>query len=344
MKPVLSLRNEVDPFLLEVARLIDRVHPSDEKRQPTDNIKITISKSKEISALFGLDLDFKGYHFDHDEDPNQEPSHADPIPADILFSDTVPIRYCRIDRPNDEKYRNEDTGILQCSYTSTIEIFNKLKIDTADTDMYLVGIVDVDLYLGILGKKMQILYPIIIETGYDRVKYTRPFVILDRKQASPYDKMYADTLSSLAAFTINVILRLWYTSQVALLHPVVKDSIVVKDGIFRPQIENTHKKKSNKKKRPVEYIKIHIIDDDVIDAITAHKTNNRHAQCWYVIGHWRTYSSGKKIFIKPHWRGDLYVILKLPKKLMTVILSWREVRHNGGFNKRNMVHRGWCTM
>ena len=28
-------------------------------------------------------------------------------------------------------------------------------------------------------------------------------------------------------------------------------------------------------------------------------------QCplWYVIGHWRTYSSGKKIFIKGYWKG-----------------------------------------
>ena len=26
---------------------------------------------------------------------------------------------------------------------------------------------------------------------------------------------------------------------------------------------------------------------------------------WYVAGHWRTYKDGRKIFIKPHWKGPL---------------------------------------
>ena len=35
------------------------------------------------------------------------------------------------------------------------------------------------------------------------------------------------------------------------------------------------------------------------------KKNKRHALLWHVIGHWRTYKSGKKVFVQPYWKGAL---------------------------------------
>ena len=31
----------------------------------------------------------------------------------------------------------------------------------------------------------------------------------------------------------------------------------------------------------------------------------RHTLVWYVIGHWRNYGSGKRVFIQPYWKGAL---------------------------------------
>ena len=36
-----------------------------------------------------------------------------------------------------------------------------------------------------------------------------------------------------------------------------------------------------------------------------HKKINRKCLCWYVIGHWREYKNGNKIFIQGYWKGAL---------------------------------------
>ena len=64
--------------------------------------------------------------------------------------------------------------------------------------------------------------------------------------------------------------------------------------------------KKNGKKRPLRYIKRHIINaDDFTEKLHGNRSFQRHTLVWYVIGHWRAYSNGKKVFIKPYWKGAL---------------------------------------
>ena len=101
-------------------------------------------------------------------------------------------------------------------------------------------------------------------------------------------------------------LETWYGIQIALLHPDVK-------AVFRnPQrvkeLKNANSKKKNEKRRKVKYVRKHILELSELEK-SAHTNEaskyKRRCLVWYVIGHWRKYKSGKKVFIKPFWKGVL---------------------------------------
>ena len=70
---------------------------------------------------------------------------------------------------------------------------------------------------------------------------------------------------------------------------------------------DTRPRKGGKKRRVVRYIKKHVITAEDLEQ-TSFKGKSgftRHTPIWYVIGHWRHYSDGKKVFIKPYWKGEM---------------------------------------
>ena len=73
-------------------------------------------------------------------------------------------------------------------------------------------------------------------------------------------------------------------------------------------VDESENKKSDKKgkKKPLRYIKRHILNAEELKK-RIHGENNfqRHTLVWYVIGHWRKYADGRKIFIQPYWKGAL---------------------------------------
>ena len=108
-------------------------------------------------------------------------------------------------------------------------------------------------------------------------------------------------------YIFSLVYKIWYTIQISMLHPVLKN-IYSNSSLTRKEICSTNTKSKNKKKK-ITYCKKHIINEDKISKVitdykASHK-NQRHEMLWYVAGHWRTYKDGRKIFIKPHWRGPL---------------------------------------
>jgi len=64
--------------------------------------------------------------------------------------------------------------------------------------------------------------------------------------------------------------------------------------------------------RRVKYVRHKIIMadietklDEVIYGNNENRSYTRKCGSWYVVGHWRTYKTGKKIFIQPYWKGPL---------------------------------------
>lgn len=68
---------------------------------------------------------------------------------------------------------------------------------------------------------------------------------------------------------------------------------------------NLHKSKKSKQKRKTLVQKVIKLDTEFVPDTneTVHSTHNITCPCWGVMGHWRTYKSGKRVWIKPHVRG-----------------------------------------
>ena len=99
---------------------------------------------------------------------------------------------------------------------------------------------------------------------------------------------------------VNEAWALFTTVQILLLHPQTKD---IFSSVTIQKERRRNRDQNGKRKRITWYIKKHIVDDT-----PAKKSLNeiqRHCQCWFVLGHWRQYKSGKKVFIKGYWKGPM---------------------------------------
>ena len=215
------------------------------------------------------------------------------IPSDLFFAKTIPITDCKI--VVDE---TADAGGRVCEYRVVIFSDYESKVDKVlkeeSDEAFCVG--------AIIPEFMPapIVFPIVIMRGIDGVLYTRYAVT---------DTVYANKMIMKNSDAVTVryeLLSTWYGIQIALLHPAVKD-------VFRnPQrtpVDTKNNGKPNKdRKRKVKYIRKHVLTMDKLESVSGSKEQrkiNRKCLAWYVIGHWRTYKSGKKIFIMPYWKGVL---------------------------------------
>ena len=98
------------------------------------------------------------------------------------------------------------------------------------------------------------------------------------------------------------LLATWYGIQVALLHPTVRD--VFRNPVSVPVYASGGKKK--KHRRVVRYVRQHVINAESLRAANGSGRDfERHTLVWYVIGHWRHYNNGKRVFVQPYWKGAL---------------------------------------
>ena len=101
---------------------------------------------------------------------------------------------------------------------------------------------------------------------------------------------------------------LWYVIQIYMLNPrtktIFKNCTKFKNAEYR---KATSRERENK--RISKYIKHIVVSDELINKALYDNSEkrkiNRRCLIWYVLGHWRTYKSGKKIFINGYWKGEL---------------------------------------
>ena len=101
------------------------------------------------------------------------------------------------------------------------------------------------------------------------------------------------------------------------------------------RIKNNEYRKANQTelRNIVKYIKVHYLEPQELDkalygecdesenANGLKRATKRRALVWYVIGHWRTRGNGKKIFVRPYWKGALREIKKaIPERGREIII------------------------
>lgn len=210
------------------------------------------------------------------------------IPSDILFLDTVPL----------------PDVMVKCKFSNGIENFRvviypdyKQCIDNSDDNHPAkVGAIIIDIDNSKIFMEIEVLkgFDYIITSnivGYYKLPINVREFIINKLSAGDFLKSFSENLT------------IWYGIQIALLNPIIKE-VFVKNTTTDIIKEEHNIKKKGKTKKKIKYIKRHVLNADDIN-----RRHNSHYErktlSWYVIGHWRTYKNGKRVFIKPYWKGIL---------------------------------------
>ena len=121
---------------------------------------------------------------------------------------------------------------------------------------------------------------------------------------------YRHAVKAVVLHISNYFLAIWYTLQVMLLNPVLKEKLLVNTGKEKLRTHNpaiVGKQNARLKKRKASYIRYKSLNPIVMESDVIRK---QHTLCWYVIGHYRHYSSGKKTWINGYWKGPLRELQK----------------------------------
>lgn len=101
------------------------------------------------------------------------------------------------------------------------------------------------------------------------------------------------------------MVNVWYAVQIALLNPICTEYTKTEMVPLREPYTSDKKHKKPPKKK---YIKRLYIDDVKMNeiGICTEQTKHKYTKpIWWVMGHYRTYKSGKRVFIQGYWKGAL---------------------------------------
>ena len=217
------------------------------------------------------------------------------IPSDLFFAKTIPLKDCVIEIDETALFQNGKVCkariIVFDDYEKLVEAAEREQSEDAFNVAIFIAYQDDEPIWFKVFAVCRGVDNLVAHTCFGKF----PNVVFYRE-----DMRYA-----LEQLSIS-FLETWYGIQIALLHPDVKD-------VFKnPQrfIENKSSDKVQKKKRRVvRYIRKHYITLTELETYAntkeAEKKYKRKCLVWHVIGHWRTYKNGTKVFIKPYWKGVL---------------------------------------
>lgn len=247
-----------------------------EMPQPTDRITVT---PKQVETLFSLWADsvYKdGKTFDDE-----------PIPSDLFYSNTIPLKNCEIDgffteecmckkvfcNVFDEPRHIEIPGI-----DGVLDLLMKIRVDVDDITVAAI-------IAGMESSDKAIVYS---AAGWQNGQQVN---INDPKGHRIVNRY------------LTHCLQVWYSVQLAMLHPMIKE-VYAKAKTEKERLPKSEWKSNNQK--TYRYIKHHVIrDEELTDIVYGKGHIHRHALIWYVTGHWRKYKTGNTVFIQGYWKGAL---------------------------------------
>lgn len=212
-------------------------------------------------------------------------------PSDLFFADTIPLLDCKI--TVDETMVPNGKSI---SYRVTVFDDYKEIINKSQDNIVCVGAITFP--DNSIGKYIEAV-PLFVCNGNDYM------IVQGVLFSNLYKKKHGSLTFGQVVKMANEFYVTWYGIQIALLHPLLKEITEKRTLVSDWQSKDTN----GYTKRKVKYIRKLVLDKNEIEK-ALQKTNNgrpinRKTLVWYVIGHWRHYQNGKKIFIHPYWKGAL---------------------------------------
>lgn len=199
------------------------------------------------------------------------------IPADLIISNTVPLKKA--------KYRIFNNGKDCLFWIETIDIE-----DTNEA----FGVLNLILE----GENGGVSVLLFIEDGYIT---TGSELYFSSKKLGTYAKELISDNVNFFECQFGTCLGFWYSIQIAMLHPQMKT--VFATSKLKPIEKPVRNSKHKPKKRKVTYVRQRVVKAEDVNAVQ--REIKRNCLAWYVIGHWREYKSGKRIFIQGFWKGAL---------------------------------------
>ncbi len=245
------------------------------RSKPSDSIFLMGKDDDRLYAVWKDSVKDKGY-----------------LPADLFFAESIPLMDCEITVDERDKTPEAEGGKL-VPYRIVIFPDYKERIEASPEEPVDVGAV-------VCSEGIRrMFFPIKVLKGFDYVM-TGNIGVHNMPQIR---NVGMATISALIAGAY-AYMSTWYGIQIALLHPTVREvfSHPREVKVYDP---DPNKKKSKRKTR---YIKRHVIrKNEIDDALCGGSARqiNRRTLVWYVIGHWRHYTSGNKVFVKGYWKGAL---------------------------------------
>ena len=97
-----------------------------------------------------------------------------------------------------------------------------------------------------------------------------------------------------------------------LLNPVIKEHLFVQGKKEKLRSKNdviagVDSDDNKSRKRKAKYVRYKDISDVILKSDVIRK---QHTLCWYVIGHYRHYQNGRKVWINGYWKGPLRELKK----------------------------------
>ena len=213
----------------------------------------------------------------------------DNVPSDLFFSGDIPLMDCEITVDETDMPREKGGGEV-VTYRVVVIPDYKERIETGCED----DAIRVAALVFSRGSR-HFIYPIVVVKGFDYLLTGYPgFHGIQNPQVQ-------ETVSALIPAVYSCI-STWYGIQISLLHPTIKEvfSHPREVRVYDPDPN------AKKRKRRTRYIKRHVIKSDEIEKALcggSERQFNRRTLVWYVIGHWRHYANGSKVFIKGYWKG-----------------------------------------
>lgn len=244
-----------------------------QKSSPSDHICVDMAEAGKLRKLWDPDLTFNAS-----------------APSDLFFAGTIPIRDLDL---------TIDLGENQKAYCRVV-VNENYQEDLIDSDIAYVA------NLVLYDKKKKMIVPIAVFKGVDFITMAEGVGYVNYPAVERVTENI--TVKVLSDFTYE-IMRIWYSIQIALLHPTIKD-IILTGRRVKERIPKEEQDKS--RKRIVRYVRHRVINRKSLEEAVSVEPGNysRHTLVWHVLGHWRICKSGKKVFVRPHWKGPLRAIKK----------------------------------
>lgn len=233
-------------------------------------------------------------------DPIFQESDIAMIPADLFIAKTLPLH--DFDIILDERGQTDGGELFRVCFRVVDEKLDGIQTHrTSDGKVYEINHV-MDIIMGATGMPAILMAKVGMTNGMNYMTIFDLTAIND----SGVEALTREVITQyhIDWFFMN-FLQTWYGAEVAMLHPTVCE--VFSHPIIKKEKLSRQERKTDRQKI-YRYVKHHYINTtELNDAIYGKNTHsiNRKALIWYVSGHWREYKTGKKIFIKPYWKGAL---------------------------------------